>query len=57
MSRFGGFISLVGGLAVLAGYLSSYIEPIKFLGDYFLIPAGAAVAVFGGIVAMMAKSY
>jgi len=52
MSKFGAFISLVGGLAVLAGFLSSYVDAIKFLGDYFLIPIGGAVAVIGAVIAM-----
>ena len=48
MTKFGGFISLIGGAATLIGYF------IKSLNDQypFLIWAGGVVAVVGALISL-----
>ena len=46
MSKFGAFLSLVAGLAVLVGYFMP-----EFGGKYYLVPVGGVLAVLAAIVA------
>ena len=47
MNKFGAFLSLIGGAAVIVGYF------VKSLNDsYYLVPIGGAVAVLGAFMSL-----
>lgn len=50
MSKFGGFVSLIGGAATLVGYF------VESLGTkYYLVLAGGIVAVIGALISFKSR--
>lgn len=52
MSKFGGFLALIGGAAVIVGHF------VETLGSkYYLVLVGGIVAVVGGFISLKTKRY
>lgn len=52
MTKFGAFLSLIGGAAVILGY---FVETLN--KDYYLVLAGGIIAVIGALISFKSRPW